>query len=250
MHHVLAQLLKAELTNRTPVVFWSKNSLYGTEEGENAFEHFFLPVSSYSVHDLKGENVILHDLNTGMEEAVPFIQPGHPLFGASIYELYSTMLKKYIRLQPGIQREIDQFYEQKMLGKNLIGVHIRGSDKIKEVNHLHKLNEGYPAEIDYFLKISPGAHIFIMTDCSDIVSEYIEKYGDRLIYTDCKRVMKRDEGVHFQNYTDKKRKGIEVIKDTWLAAKCDYFIGNGHSNVSRAVSECKIWPDGSIKLLY
>jgi len=250
MHHLLGQLLKAELTDRTPVVFWSKNSLYGTEEGENAFERFFLPVSGFSVHDLNGKNVIVHDLDTGMEEAVPYIQTGHLLCGASMHELYSIMLKKYIRLQPDIQQEFDLFYQEKMLNKNMIGVHIRGSDKILEVNHLHQLNECYPAEIEKFLKISPDAHIFIMTDCSDILSEYIQAYGDRLIYTDCKRVLKADKGVHFQNYSDKKRKGIEVIKDTWLAAKCDYFIGNGYSNVSRAVSELKRWPDGSMKLLY
>lgn len=250
MHHVLGQLLRAELTNRAPVVFWRKTSLYGVGEGKNAFGHFFLPVSGYGIQDLEGKDVIVHDLAAGMEEALPHIPPGHPLYGADAHELYSIMLEKYIRLQPDIAQEIELFYQKAMLNKRIIGVHIRGSDKVLEVPHLNALNERYPAEMEHILSINPGALIFMMTDCRDILAEYIEKYGSRLIYTDCMRVLTGDKGVHFQHYADQKRKGTEVVKDTWLAAKCDYFIGNGYSNVSRAVSELKSWPEDRIRLLY
>ena len=43
---------------------------------------------------------------------------------------------------------------------------------------------------------------------------------------------------------------IEVIKDTYLAAQCDFFIGNGYSSLSNTVMRLKDWPETNIKLLY
>ncbi|HEY8422000.1 MAG TPA: hypothetical protein VIL05_09710, partial [Thermoclostridium sp.] len=52
LHHVLTQLLAAEILQRIPVVYWGKGSLYATNDGSDAFEKFFMPVSGYSVNDL------------------------------------------------------------------------------------------------------------------------------------------------------------------------------------------------------
>lgn len=286
MHHVLGQLLAAELTQRIPVVYWGKNCIYSTSEELNAFEQFFLPVSDYNINDLvseeftyypqiwncgnllydnptepvdypgpdrsmsSGANVLVEDTYMEIGEIARWIEKGHPLHGCSSRDLFSQMLRKYVKLQPDIVEEIDTFYNINMKNRPIVAVHIRGSDKISEVNHLHELNGRYPLEIDKYLEANPSAHIFLMTDCRDILVEYEKLYGDILTCTDCKRVLKSDVGVHYQDYTDKKRKGIEIIKDTWLAARCDCFIGNGHSNVSRAISELKDWQANDIKLLY
>jgi len=55
MHHVLTQLLAAEIMQRIPVVYWGKGSLYASSDYSNAFEQFFLPISSCNVHDLAKE---------------------------------------------------------------------------------------------------------------------------------------------------------------------------------------------------
>lgn len=54
----------------------------------------------------------------------------------------------------------------------MLAVHIRSSDKIVEVQHLHELNEQYPKEIDKVLQANPGIRIFLMTDCIEILEEY------------------------------------------------------------------------------
>jgi predicted O-linked N-acetylglucosamine transferase (SPINDLY family) len=49
VHHVLGQLLVAELTGRIPVVHWGSNSLFRDADDDpavNVFEHFFEPVSA------------------------------------------------------------------------------------------------------------------------------------------------------------------------------------------------------------
>ncbi len=66
-----------------------------------------------------------------------------------------------------------------------------------------------------------------------------------LVFTDCRRSELNDtqNAAHLQSYREKRRKGIEVIKDTYLASKCDFFIGNGYSNVSYAVRRIRDWPE-------
>ncbi|HEX2926655.1 MAG TPA: O-fucosyltransferase family protein [Ruminiclostridium sp.] len=255
MHHTLSQLLLAEVTNRIPVVYWGSESMYGTDEASNAFEQYFLPVSQHGMDKLMksincGADIEVVGQYTDIEDVRRYMVNGCPYLELSSEELYRRMLKKYIRLQPEIIHEINNFYNENMAGRTVIAVHIRGSDKILEVSHLHELNKLYSGEIRGFLEKVPGADIFLMTDCKDILAEYKSLYGDRLIYTDCRRVLTKGEGVHFQKYQNNRLKGLEIIKDTWLAARCGCFIGNGFSNVSRAICELKDWQEGEVTLLY
>ncbi len=255
MHHTLSNLLLAEMTQRIPVIYWGSRSMYSTDETSNAFEQYFFPVSKYGMDRLIeniGHNGDIEISNrcTDIDSIICRMDETCPYFGLNSLEIYRLMLKKYIRLRHEVEKEINTFYDTHMAGKTLVAVHIRGSDKILEVSHLHELNKLYPAKISNYLKERPDAHIFLMTDCKDILAEYKKAYGDRVINTDCKRVLKNGGGVHFQEYENNKLKGIEIIKDTWLAAKCDYFIGNGFSNVSRAVCELKDWPDNDVTLLF
>lgn len=79
-----------------------------------------------------------------------------------------------------------------------------------------------------------------------------------LLYTDSKkRPLKERIPTYLQKYPNKRHKGvelikdtIEVIKDTYLAAQCDFFIGNGYSSLSNTVLRLKDWPETNIKLLY
>ncbi len=284
MHHVLTQLYFAEITGRIPVVYWGKNCMYSIDDGSDAFGQFFQPVSPYGIDDLENrdftyfpkvwrsdnlrEEGLYYDAEITLEDLMNcnadvvvqncFIEPEnmmywiekHPMYGFISRYLYGSMLKKYIRLQQLVSDEIDEFYETHMRGNIFIAVHIRGSDKVVEVEYLYELNKQYPAEIDKHLKNNSNARLFLLTDCSDILEQYSELYPGRIINTDCRRVLQEGPGSHFQEYEDKARKGLEIIKDTWLAARCNYFIGNGYSNVSLAVSELKDWDKKALKLIY
>jgi len=174
----------------------------------------------------------------------------NPLYGLNRRDLFYYLINKYIRLQKEAQAFIDAFYDENMKDDTFLAVHIRSSDKIVEVQHLHELNGRYTREIEKVLQANPGIRIFLMTDCIEILEEYKKRYGDLLIHTECRRAHQNGPGVHFQEYPDNKLKGFEIIRDTWLAAKCDFFIGNGYSNVSAAISELKNWKNDRIKLLY
>ncbi len=52
-----------------------------------------------------------------------------------------------------------------------------------------------------------------------------------------------------QEHSSRRSIGVDVIKDVFIAAGCDYFLGCGHSNVSTAVQHLKEWSEDKYTLL-
>jgi len=288
--HVMGQLLAAELTNRIPVIYWGTNSLYAESFKTNAFELYFEPVSSYSIYDVikpeytyfppvwKFDNVMIEDLdkvawkyrNLGemmysdanvvvsdvhyfIRPIINFITKEHWAYGMTAHQIYRGLFEKYIKLKPDIDQEIQEFYDDKLRGGGpSLGVHIRGGDKVREVENLSHLNKQYHNKISGFISNYKIQKILLLTDCEEILNDFLKLYGSMVTYTECRRGMKNatDNAPHLQDYTLKRRKGIEIIKDTYLASKCDFFIGNGYSNVSYTVKRLKDWPEDNIILFY
>lgn len=284
MDQVIGGLLLAEMTGRSPVVYWGKNSLYGGSDGVNAFEAFFQPVSADTIHDLMRHPYTVcpamwHTGNLLTEESprllrvwwhpleamlarpenilvvgrapVQLIQPWlpdtHPAFGSGPESIYRYVAKKYLRLQPRVVGEIDDFYAAHLAGRQILAVHMRGSDKITEIDKLHGINKLYYGEIEQYLTDNPAAVIFLMTESAPILEEYKRRFKARLIYTDCQRT--GDDAPIHHLAADKIRMGREVLRDVYLAIRCAAFLGNAHSNVSQAVARLKPWPAGSVRLL-
>ncbi|MGI6667963.1 MAG: O-fucosyltransferase family protein [Acetivibrionales bacterium] len=288
--HVMGQLLAAELTGRIPVVYWGTNSLYSESFKGNAFELYFEPVSGFTVEDLNqagftyyppiwnGKNLTVEDLdkvawnyrnlgdmmqseaNVVVSDVHYFIRPilhyipkSHWAYGMTAQQIYRCLFDKYIRLKPDIKEEIQQFYDEFMKdSKPLLGVHIRGGDKVREVENLSHLNKRYHKTIQNFINRYDIQKILVLTDCEEILADFRKRYGRMVIFTDCKRgqISDTENAPHLTSYSERRRKGIEIIKDTCLASMCDFFIGNGYSNVSYTVKRLRDWPESNIVLFY
>lgn len=286
MDHVLSALLMADLTGRTPLVFWGDNSLFGSPAKANAWDLYFEPVSGAAIEQVtlplhtvfpekwankniletdadkwsnsanqtdallffnRDETVIVSDFYSGVNDLLAWIDRSSPYFGKSRTDIYRAIVRKFIRPLPDIQASIDQFWSQNMAGRRWLAVHIRGTDKGKEVDGLEAINESYLTEIDSILKRDADIGLFVLTDSAPMFKRLSARYGDRMIFTDSVR-LDGDVGVHFSNQQGDEI-GKQVILDTYLAARCDRFIGNGGSNVSLAVEYLKEWPHGRYKLL-
>ncbi|MGM7719637.1 glycosyltransferase [Metabacillus sp. Hm71] len=290
MEHVSGELMVAELTGRIPVIYWGPDSFYSSDKPleEDAFSMYFLPVSNYTINDLekpnytfypsrwnhrnlrlpdtkklensewvsshrfsRTENVLVSSLHLRIINFEKLINKNHPIYGLEEHEKHRYIYKKYFKLQPFLKKEIENFYSKKMKNRHpILGVHVRGSDKIQEQPQLHQLNKTYFSKIDEYLKNNPTASIFLLTDSEQILAKYRKLYGEKLIYTDCIRTPDENVSTHYglPKYNNK-QKGIDVIKDTYLALKCDHFIGAGFSNVSLAIYRLKDWAKGTITLL-
>jgi hypothetical protein len=285
VHHVLGQLLVAELTHRIPIVWWGENSLFRDGSGANAFPLYFdafttsgLPAelidlsiypSKWNLGNLFGagfnlwhgmesrvaaaylfarpEDIVVSDFYATLASIQPWIGQTSSYYGRTEDDIYRQLCEKYLRPDPIIAQQVEAFYQSQMAGRNWISVHVRGSDKLFESSGLHLTNLQYQAYIERILELNPGIGIFLLTDSVEVLESYRTHYGDRLLTTSALRT-KGNIGIHLQG-RDGYAIGKEVLIDVLLAVRGDYFIGNQESNVSLAISSLKHWSTGFIFLL-
>ncbi len=287
MDHIFGQLLLAEMTGRIPIALWEKNSLYHDGSCENAFELYFEPVSNISSENLsseelsyfppkwnqfnltvpelnkfdgpnsrmaglyylaRNEDVAVSDFHTYISDLLPWIAPRNPLSNMNAQDIYRYLFEKYITLKADIQEEITQYWSTHIKNRQVLAVHIRGSDKLLESHDLNEINSQYHGHIENYLSNKPDTFVFLLTDSTTLLNEYKQKYGDKLIYRDCART-ENAIGIHYQEHTDKRRIGIEIIIDTYTASMCDAFIGYGGTNVSTSILHLKEWDENKVTLL-
>jgi len=284
--HVLGQLLFAEMTGRIPVVYWGKNSLFGHSEKGNAFDHYFEPVSDCSVKELcdrsltyfppkwtsenlfeedvnkwsgqysrmaalyalnRPEDVVVSDFHTAVFNLLPWIKPGHALYGLDAESICQRMFTKYLRPKEYLLERVETFWANRLGGRNWLAVHVRGSDKLLEVENLVELNRQYQLLIQEMRRQDRDMAIFLLTDSEPILEDYKSRYGSTLVFTNSLRTAGQ-KGVHYSGHPGT-RIGEEVAVDTYLAARCHRFLGNGLSNVSTTVQHMKHWQEGEYKLI-
>jgi predicted O-linked N-acetylglucosamine transferase (SPINDLY family) len=285
--HVLGQLLVAEITERVPVIHWGRNSLFSEQSGASAFQTLFDPVSRFTLTDLaaptrsfyppkwnrenigtdllsqregawsrmsslhalsRPEEVIVSDFHHSVNDLVPWIPDSHHLHGMTTEQIYLYLFRRYLRVKPALQAEVDDFFDNRMAGRVHLALHVRGGDKAGEDPNLARLNALYHLEIDRFLQRVPQGRLFLMTDDRGILSAYLQCYGSRIVHTGATRT-EPGRGVHYQKGRSPRRLAEEVMIDTLLATRCDFFVGNGLSNVSCAVAQMKEWAEGTLTLL-
>jgi hypothetical protein len=121
--------------------------------------------------------------------------------------------------------------------------------KVKQSGDPYKL---YHPEIRNMLGKYTISKIFLITDREDILEEYKRLYGPMLVYNNYERIHKNDAGRldPHENNPNARSHGLNIIKDTYIASQCDFFIGYGSSNLSHAVTHLKYWSETNIKLTY
>jgi hypothetical protein len=194
------------------------------------------------------ERVAVADYHLSTITLLPWIKPGHPMHGRDTETVLRYLFARHLRPLPDIRDEVESFAAAHFKGRPVIGVHIRGSDKYKEEPQLREKQAIYPQAIDFFSQSMPGAAILLITDSQPVVEEYRQRYGPRLIVPPAVR-SSTIIGVHHLGHEDRRMIGREVVRDIYLAAKCDRFIGLASSNVSATINHLKAWPPGSTYFL-
>lgn len=287
--HVLGNLLLAEITGRTPIVAWGESSRWAMPGTESAWDLYFEPVSSLTLDNVRAESgpyfpdrwsaanfmgpdldkwgppetrfagpmllnrperVVVADFCTPAAQMRHWLPADHPLHGAAWTAVYRDLVRRYLRLKPDIEAEVRAFAQEVTAGGPTAAIHIRGTDKSVEISDLGKLNAACREALDRALAERSDLRIFLLTDTAAVVSEFRQRYGDRLVTADCQRGAGQT-GVHFLEGlpVDRRRLGIEVIRDAYAAAACERFIGIGMSNVALAVQHLKDWAPGACTLV-
>ena len=174
---------------------------------------------------------------------LPWIPNDHVLAGKRIDEVYRWLAAKYLRPTKSALDEVTAFWTGKIHGRPTVAVHFRGLDKGEEMPLSPPL-QWYFETLD---RVPPSVQIFLLSDDTRAVSAFVQRYGERVIFTESIRG-EGDAGLHRRTDRDAERLGREVVLDVYLALCCDRFMGVGWSNISNMIAMLKPWPRGTIGL--
>jgi hypothetical protein len=274
--YVLHQLKYCEKYNYLPVVYFGKDSVdgpnayYDSRYGENMWDYYFEPVSDYTYNDIKkklddpddpltkdditklriNDLAYLHEFNPHGIYPFPYgFYRYKKNYDEKWYENQRDkaryFINKYIRIKKYILDEVNQFYNEKMKGYHLVGVHIRGTDKGSQGAPKNLLRiiepDQYIKEIDKYSKKFQDCKIYVATDQQQYLDYVKEIYGDRIIFYPAIRSSSKVATFKLQdgnNYL----KGKEILIESLLLSRCDFLM-----KCTSAVGEAAIWFNPDLK---
>lgn len=208
-------------------------------------------------------DVVVSDVYYHLNSIIPWIKADHPLYGKTVHQIYRYLYEYYLAVKPEIKNMVQEFISRNTNfrdEKPIVGVHVRGNALANEANQLYSMNNYYHPNIWQFFTRYSARHVLLITDSRKIEKEYMKLYyfNDVVIVSDSKKKpFKGPIRPCNTDYPNRRHKGaelvkdtMEVLKDTYIALECDFFIGNGYSSLSNAVLRLKDWPEANIKILY
>ena len=268
VEQIMTAVLFCEIFGRIPIIYWGGSSCYNSTPWRSSFGDFFKPINQYSLEDVmkdelsffpskwnisnvkeeninkwEGENsrLSLHYFMNKKEDVLvydyftQFWVINHWLpYGYNIN--FSGVFKKYFAIQDDIQARIDNFYAENMTGKEILAVHWRNNDKDYENKTLNDLQSEIRQAVKEKMAANPNIFLFLLTDNIAATDEFKNLYPERIILTPAKRAQ-GGVNITYEDGHDYTELGKEILIDTILATKCQYFIGLGSSNVSCVINK-------------
>ena len=239
---VLGHLRLAEELTLIPAVYFNRRVCFWNDAGENgarnAWEYYFRPVSRLAIGDLCPETRSLEDLDTeGLRRVLAdraVVRDDYLAadvgFAGRMDErqraIGARLVAAYVRPRPEVLARVDDFFARELAGRDVVGVHYRGTDKVCEEPPTPF--ELYREALDQELARRPSLRIFAATDCAAFLARLEDTYPDRVIHTEAFR--SRDgRPVHFAHAPS----AGEVLVDVLLLARTRHLF-HGVSNVSAA----------------
>lgn len=244
--YALNQLIWAEEHRRAPHVFFGErcrdgrlNRYFSRERGVNMWEYYFYPVSEArstpSTFQLPAKELFrLHHLSPSSIQTYPhgiyrnLKTPRWRYDEAWHWRMRLTasrIISKYVRLKPGPLRTARTFYEEHVLSRgntqSILGVHLRGTDKVRNIGgRILPPAEYYPL-IDLYLARRPSTTILIATDSPKFLTEMEGRYRGRIV---AYSALRSDINAFAdRSMTDNFKKGEDALVDSLLLS-CSNFL--------------------------
>ncbi len=274
---VLGALLLAEITGRIPVVHWGATSLYGPGTENDVWTDFFKPVSDVTFDALctvggeplypdswnavglawskpritqtplsfthsplsylaRTEQIVVFDSFVSVPDLVRWIPLSHPWHGGSAEAILRALIKKYLHPQERIAAACDAFAAEFLPRKPVVAVHLRSVVKTLEFQCHRQLNEEIIAQIR---QLPSDATVFLLTDSEEYLKRVCDSFKGAVVTTQAQRTQWGE--VHLMQNGRETTIGREIMTDTYLALRADYFVGSGVSNVAGMIALLKDW---------
>jgi hypothetical protein len=200
----------------------------------------------------RDEDVVVFDFYTELEDIAPWLAPGHPLAAADPEPELGRLYRRHLRLLPRLAAEVDRLEARLLKRRPMLAMHYRTQSLGKLTESANKQGLGpdvYVEAAERYLRAHPDAGIYLITDFAPAVAYFGQHFGERMTTREVMRVQRvEDQSIEFRTQHDGVVLGDEVLLDSFLAARCDAFIGDGASGVSIMVGRLKDWPAGGLTL--
>lgn len=155
----------------------------------------------------------------------------------------SEIIAAYIRPRSYILNKVDAFFEERLRGHEVIGVHMRATDVTDPEEHnIHRRGsysfQAYVECVRELLKNWPKARIFVGTDSQKALDGLKELFGKRIIHTSS--IFHSSEelagtgpsgwvipGYLAEDSNKAAKNGEEAVIDYLLLSQCQHLIHNG-----------------------
>lgn len=247
---VAAHLGYAEKKGYIPVVDQENYKTLYTENisingSMNVWEYYFEQPDKISLKDAyESNNYILCDLAIHSDE-LPYVENTIDEFELDENKLkrINAIVTRDIRLNKMLNAELEEKWGEitsKCKGI-IIGVHVRGTDKIIPPEGHYKAAgiDKYINVVKELKKEYPQAAIFLCCDEKKSIEIFKGHFGDCIFFNEAYRADGDSMvGIHLEQNESvrplhKYSLGVEVILDAYMLARCDCLV-HTHSNVTNA----------------
>jgi hypothetical protein len=164
---------------------------------------------------------------------------GHRQPGPGLRSSRSDLFKRYVRPRDYIRLKAEAFFDSRLRGHHVVGVHVRGSDwrTLDQIPFAE-----FFATVEARLATVGGGtscRIFLATDEAQVVEVFAQRFGDRLIcYDAVRRAIDEERGGAgptrgpVPGYVAKSREvarqnGEDAVVECLILGKSDLLIHNG-----------------------
>ncbi len=202
-----------------------KKKVNGTN---NAFEYYFVQPASVSVQNAKiSRNVVNADIvHRQMVELVLTGKYSNYKVNKRYMSMMAYIVNKYMQFNQITWEYISNGIKRLSIeGEKVLGVHIRGTD-FRSGYHDHPVyitEEEYFNEIDLLFRKGMYTRIFVATDDTRILNNFMKRYGEQICFYDDIKRSKTNQSVAFSKDERKNHKyflGLEVIRDMYTLSIC------------------------------
>jgi hypothetical protein len=119
-----------------------------------------------------------------------------------------------------ITEGVDKIKDEIFKDKNILGIQIRGTDKINEIPKIP--DDVILKQIETYFNKNKIDKIFLCTDDFNYINLLINNFGDLVEYNKNNLISYNGDPIHFSN--NKEIINKEVLIDVYLLSNCHYFL--------------------------
>jgi len=144
------------------------------------------------------------------------------------------LIDKYIKVRPKFLKEVELFIKKNMKGSSFIGVHYRGTDKMRLEACYLSVNEAVSRIKQKLLQMNgfQKGKIFVATDDQSFLDLMKQEFGNRVCCFEMKRST-NNQPIHMYGKSSGYMRGKMALLDCLVLSKSSFFFRTG-SNLSNS----------------